>query len=539
MTTADPLPLGLLLPILLYAEVHYRFPFLPFSRYYRREPEVLADVPFRIDPDESLPLLILVKDAHRFPVHFETATVTITDSHENRKEREIIKDVFLDMPWWYEIVPLDMEGFAGECTINVVLRYRRGTRRKTCVNHNVRGSGHPPLSVYASSARLPGKQSGWHWGDLHCHTWVTEDFVEFGAPLDATREAARAAGLSFLGITDHSYDIDDLPGSWKETDPRLTKWHRIRSEIETLNGKGPPVLIPGEELSTENCRGKNVHTLILNHPEFIPGSGDGGEQWFSRQTEHRIRDLEGMLHPDALAIAAHPRSPFSRAQQLFLNRGIWEKDDFDAPGISGFEVLNGSVEPGFHDGLHHWIETLLKGRKTFIYAGNDAHGNFNRFRQIKTPNISIWDHQNHVLGKCRTGVRLSGPPSLPGLMSSLKSGKCVISNGPLITLTARSTTSSATLGESIFSPQINIDIEMESTPEFGELFEARVYWGDLEKGEERVVSEMSLKGTGFQGRQAVETGVGEGRGYLRGELTSRRGDGDRFFCYTNPIWVNP
>ncbi|MFQ6616900.1 MAG: hypothetical protein ACE5HZ_09095, partial [Fidelibacterota bacterium] len=201
MMWVDPGHLGLFIPVFLYAELHYRFPFFPFSRYYRKEPEIIADVPRRIDPGLVLPLLVLVKDAHRFPVHLESITITIRDGEGYTKEYEMVKELDLDQPWWYEIIQLDMKEFSGECWINARFLYRQGTRKKTCVNHNVPGSGHPPLTVYLSPDPLPGRQSGWHWGDLHCHTWVTEDFVEFGAPLDATREAARAAGLSYLGIT--------------------------------------------------------------------------------------------------------------------------------------------------------------------------------------------------------------------------------------------------------------------------------------------------------------------------------------------------
>lgn len=538
MIPADHSGLSVIIPILLYVEVHYRFPFFPLSRYYRREPEIIADAPRRIDPGAALPLLILVKDAHLFPVHLETITIKIAAVEGDSKELELPKDLYIEEPWWHEIVELDMAGFSGECSVSVLFNYRRGSRQKSCVNHNVRGSGHPPLSVFVSSSPLPGRQSGWHWGDLHCHTWVTEDFVEFGAPLDATGQAARAAGLSFLAITDHSYDIDDVPGSWKETDPDLSKWHRTLSEIDTLNRKGPLVLIPGEELSVANSAGKNVHALVLNHPDFLPGSGDSGERWFVTRSEHYIQDLKGILRPDALGMAAHPGSRFSFPQRLFLNRSVWQEEDFRTPGISGFEILNGSFDGGFHEGLRHWIGTLLEGRKTFIYAGNDAHGNFNRFRQIKTPAISVWDHSNHVLGKCRTGIHLSGPPTLSAVMSSLMGGKCVISDGPLIAVTARSNTSSATLGESISESVLFVDLDMESTAEFGVLVDGKLYFGDIERGAERLVSGMALGGESYRERQSVEFEVGGRRGYIRAELTSRDEKGTKFHCYTNPIWVN-
>ncbi len=54
-------------PVFLYAEVHFRL-FGLWSRYFMKEPEIVADLPFRLRAGEELPLLLMVKDAHRFPI---------------------------------------------------------------------------------------------------------------------------------------------------------------------------------------------------------------------------------------------------------------------------------------------------------------------------------------------------------------------------------------------------------------------------------------------------------------------------------------
>ncbi len=55
----------LFLPYLfLYTEMHYRFA-IPFSRYYKDEPEILSDIPHRINPNNLVPVMILVKDADK------------------------------------------------------------------------------------------------------------------------------------------------------------------------------------------------------------------------------------------------------------------------------------------------------------------------------------------------------------------------------------------------------------------------------------------------------------------------------------------
>ena len=43
--------------VLLYAELHFRFKWSG-SRYYKKEPEILADTPTRIEPNNDIPILL-------------------------------------------------------------------------------------------------------------------------------------------------------------------------------------------------------------------------------------------------------------------------------------------------------------------------------------------------------------------------------------------------------------------------------------------------------------------------------------------------
>ena len=57
--------------------------------------------------------------------------------------------------------------------------------------------------------------------------------------------------------------------------------------------------------------------------------------------------------------------------------------------MSGLQILNGDLDESFYIGIKQWINYLLNGYKKFIFAGNDAHGNFNKYRQINIPMFSI------------------------------------------------------------------------------------------------------------------------------------------------------
>jgi hypothetical protein len=61
----------------LYAETHYHFRFAP-SLLYRRRPEIIADAPHRLEPGKALPVLLIIKDAHRFPVALQQVRAEIS-----------------------------------------------------------------------------------------------------------------------------------------------------------------------------------------------------------------------------------------------------------------------------------------------------------------------------------------------------------------------------------------------------------------------------------------------------------------------------
>ena len=67
----------LMLPFILYAETHYKFKGI-YSRLKKSEPEIIADAPFRVEPNHPIPILLLVKDAHRYPIQLEEVIITIS-----------------------------------------------------------------------------------------------------------------------------------------------------------------------------------------------------------------------------------------------------------------------------------------------------------------------------------------------------------------------------------------------------------------------------------------------------------------------------
>jgi len=521
----------LIIPVIFgYLELHYRFSHFPFSRYFRREPEILVDAPHRINPGQKLPLVIIIKDANKFPVQLLSVSITIRSDSGNRIHHEIDYNRLINQFWFEDCRELNIGDLSGPMAITVKIDYSVKGRRKSVVNHNVATSPPFPLLTYASATPIPGRQNYW-WGDLHYHSNYTEDFVEFGASLAATKTAARALGLDYVAITDHSYDLDNDWGQWARNDPKLKKWELSRAEIQSQNEIEPPLLVPGEEVTVRNAKDRNVHLLVFNHPQFIPGSGDGAERWFHNYSEQNISDTLNQLDNNTLAIAAHPFAHTALLQWLLINRGSWEADDINHEELTGLQIINGYFQQRHVD---RWVRQLLKGKHQYIYAGNDAHGNFNHFHQIKIPMLSTVHHQDQILGKWRTGVIKKGKLTLDNIMSQLRMGRCIVSNGPALDLQFETDDGQFTIGDEIQPGVGALKLNYASSAEFGALKNLTVYYGVTDQLSEKILFSNKWQFKEYDSNLIVEDITCEITGYIRAELTTNT---DRR-CLTNPIWIN-
>lgn len=529
---------------LLYPELHYVFRWFPFSRYRIREPEVVFDAPFRVDPGAKLPVMLLLKDAHRYPVHVQEVTIHVRRSSIREpaiREYSLKANVnqLVDGPWWHRVVEVDVpDDFRGShVLVDCECRLSLGGRSKTIRNDNFPGLTHDPLTVYCAAVPLPAFE-GWHHGDLHYHTDYTTDQVEFGAPLPAAIAAGQAIGMKFLAATDHSYDLDDLEGDFLHNDPELRRWKKSRAEIDELNRTmaGRFVVLPGEEVSCANSEGRNVHMLVLNEPSFLPGSGDSAEQWMRTRSELSVSGALNALSKDAMAMAAHPKDPAPPLEKALIRRGRWEDDDL--LHVCHLQVLNGSDNKAFREGLDAWVRRLLAGERVFLAAGNDAHGNFNRFRQVRTPMLSLHEERDHQrFGWARTCIRpnynsSNNELSVASIMESLRNGRSIITTGPVVRLEIHDESGSIhEVGDTGPGGRLAVRCAVRSSREFGELARVTVVAGLNGKKEENILDSKEFD----QPHDAHVQGlyVVRGAGYVRAEVVTSTG----YFCFSNPIWL--
>ena len=187
--------------VFLYAELHFRFKWSN-SRYYQKEPEILADIPIRIEPNKNMPILLIIKDAHLFPVILDEVNVKIYQSSVLIQSHNFPFHTSIASNWWDRTKLIKTKDLYGNIEINVQFKYGINGIKKTCNIHNYPLSSCENLSTYISEYPFPN-DGNTLYGDLHYHTNLTEDKVEFGAPLRATKIAAESLGLDFFCNTDH------------------------------------------------------------------------------------------------------------------------------------------------------------------------------------------------------------------------------------------------------------------------------------------------------------------------------------------------
>lgn len=527
MTEIQALVLSLV-PLLLYAEIHSKLP--PFPNVLNnRLPEIIADAPLCVRRNSAIPLLILAKDAHLFPVELISVKVRLFQGGVIKWEREILaKSLPLSRRFWSRLYEIEPEA-EGPVEVEVVFSVLRQNKLFTFRNHSYPSGRKTRLRVSLSSDDLPDSRRV-AYGDVHYHSQYTDDAVEFGAPIEATAKMAKAMGLSFFAVTDHSYDLDDDPKDPAQSDPRLRKWNRFLAECASLDG-GEVAVLPGIELSAGNGKGQNVHLLILNPDRFHSGRGDSGKMGLKNRPDESVADILKDLGPGELAIAAHPFQKLSLPERLLLRRGIWGVGDIREKNLAGLQIFNGRENRNLKRSLEIWADILSRGEKKFIFAGNDAHGNFNRQIRMGIPFVRLKIEDTQRFGYMKTGVLAEDRRDKKGVLSGLSGGRCFVTTGPSIVHHLYAKGERYGPGDEAPGRDFRLSLEIMSIKEFGKITSVSIILGDPAAGTEtRRISRMSVPEFTFDG--PLPFGELPGRCYVRIACESERG-----MAVSNPVWI--
>jgi len=514
--------------VLAYAEIHYRPRYIP-SLIFSKWPEIVCDTPSRVDPGRPIPIFIIVKDAHRYPVRLEMATVHMR--YENGRERIArfpYGGIQIKEQVWWDAINV-MPEFPGTVVISLNLLVRDGKGLIQVGVDNYRGLSHSSLTVTVASQPLPGGEN-WYHGDIHCHTLYTSDQVEFGAPLEMMAFGAYCMGYHWMASTDHSYDLDDRSDDYLEPDPLLAKWHIMKRQAEFLT---PTVtVIPGEEVTCRTGSGKNCHLLAVNHERFIKGSGDSGEHGLKTDSEHSVGEaVRKCIEWNGLACASHPFESIPLLERMILRRGEWTQSDIETPGLTALQFHNGIRDHGFREGMKAWIRLLLAGRRLFAYGGSDTHGDMNRRRRVILPFLALGEDMHHTFGAVRTVVHAESR-ELDHLLKGLREGRVVVTEGPFISLSVTGNVSAAGIGDSFSEGAGTIRVVSRSAQEFGSLKSLRILGGTIGEQSEQVLAVTDPVPADYE--WVVERNERfSGDGYIRAECETHFGK----HCFTNPLWI--
>ncbi|MFQ5629653.1 MAG: hypothetical protein ACE5I1_12890, partial [bacterium] len=363
--------------------------------------------------------------------------------------------------------------------------------------------------------------------------------VEFGAPPIAIAQMAKAMGHHFTAVTDHSYDLDDEFENYLKNDPALKKWKIFLTEVRFCNTHFKDfIMIPGEEVSCGNGKGQNVHLLVFNNPEFIPGAGDSGEKWLHTRPDLKVEEITRQSSGDALYFAAHPEMRIPFLQRLLLRRNTWAWDDYRYENLRGLQICNGHPN-GMAEGRQSWVKLLLRGEKKFIIAGSDAHGNFNRFRQIGMPHLYLHEQEAfHLFGQHRTVAFIDKQFSLQNLMSALNKGAASVTSGPFLSITGHGQAEEKVhIGGTLHGIPAVLDITAYSTDEFGPLGRILLFKGDIGSSKESVLIDetMPFKSYGYHLQIPLPSPCESGS-YYRSEVYCTSNSPLPIMAMTNPIW---
>jgi hypothetical protein len=454
------------------------------------------------------------------------------------------------------------------------------------------------LVVRLASDSLPLRDSTqWYYGDTHYHSTYTNDVKEYGNPVPDTRAAAEAIGLDWLVITDHSVDLADENPYWEDRLSGGSRWDDLGLEVQASSDDRFR-LLRGEELTILGRPGlgdDTLHMLVFGDQfdKLIPGAfARKGmlssvadrllgfarhlyEHLFGEiykleavltgvdQTGQAVPALQGRSVQDqgALAFAAHP------ASMAQAPGGTWDFYDLVQP-IHGMEAWNTRLrhyaneeDSPFEDweesksweegankkGIEAWDRILrqkvgLADPRYILLAGSDAHGSFN-FSEGWWVDWDGFRADDNCLGRVRTllylphrdpaGTRQS--PTEAEVADAIRTGSCVLTDGPVLNVTLGCNGSRAKLGEILTvdgEGTLEVDVQAASTAEFGQVEQVEVTY--YFRGMDDAVPAPVPFNVGHS--EVVGGDLPSGPGYVRLATVTRNGQ-ETYRCFTNPIWV--
>jgi hypothetical protein len=501
--------------------------------------DVFADAPWRIEPNETIPILLMVKDATDFD--YDIGHISIYLDPNQDESDGVDGDILLNSTWygicidnyvynlyeagdWYNITWLDPaeHGLNGTVYLHVVFDENGGI-------FDPDYDAHSHLRITIGDSLLPTLPD-WYPGDTHYHSIYTDNMVEFGNPIEATRDAGKTVGLNWITITDHSFDLD--------SPDEIGKWQCLKDDCQIYDTPEFKLIV-GEEVSTYNADSDVIHFLAYNIDNFIPGNRDKPYE-LDQETWHLQDVIDNVTDRGGVSYAAHPTAHPSGEEAFFLDRGNWTDADYQSTGLHGLEFWNGKTgewEQHLNEGLNIWIDVLLSGKRIHAIGGTDAHGDFNNHHYCTgIPYVGSARDWDTAMGCIRTYVHTKNF-SEATILDSLKNGHSIMTDGPLVVFNITNEHGkTAIIGDEIAGRDFSLNLQWKSTSEFGNVSHIYIHRGIIGKNETEL-SGLSLTPDNLEGNitfNDLQSYIpSDNDSYIRINATTDKG----YRVYTNPIFI--
>ncbi len=295
---------------------------------------------------------------------------------------------------WTARIDLDRFVIAGEYDLTVTALAAYAGHREDLPETGTAPEASP------SAITLPG----WVRGELHTHSRHSDGATS----VDRIVEAADAADLSFLAVSDHF-----TPSHWVDVD-------RLAARPAT------PVLLHSIEVTTHYGHA-NVHGLATWPGSYVDGA-DGA-----------FTELAARVHAQGgLVSVNHP----------FSGRQAWRRTDAPWDVVDLIEVCNVSQGANNDAAIGLWDRLLASGHRVMAVAGTDSH----------SP-----DAEDGRLGVVTTLIRDSVDMTEAGVIAALAAGETCVSRGGALNLQALSGDVTARMGGDLpLDGPLELRIEVDS-----------------------------------------------------------------------------
>jgi hypothetical protein len=181
---------------------------------------------------------------------------------------------------------------------------------------------------------------------------------------------------------------------------------------------------------------------------------------------------------------------------------------------------------------------LLTGQKLPLIAGNDSHGDFNRYRALKTPFLSIYENKSRYFGHARTGVYGKNFRNQGEILGAIEQGKTFITTGPSICISSDGSPEQSLVSHNPVPPDNSgLFIIGISTREFGTITILRVFRGYYQSPSEKMVLHIPYTGSDLYSIvEKISIDRTSGAGYIRAELVCFTLEGEETMAVSSPCY---